>query len=461
MSGEKHVTVSSVEMRRLREAEARLRSLRGDLPEIINAARRDASAEMQRRMAPFEERQRAFQQAISGFSEEIRRQEETTSRRIAEQHRQSRRELDQAIQSVRGETRQLIQEQERRLTGLIAEERAARRQEMEKVHAQIGSILADRQRARNHAHSWVEAVEKLRAFVEGHYRHQDFAPGELDRLTRLLELARGNVTQGLSEAAIGQAQQAYQGLSDLRLELERLEREWEGWRGAALASAEKVLSEARANQKCRALDLQARDAGIEVEVDYWTGGKLSTLESRLQEIAKRLRSERPGLSTAELRALVEGEVPEMRQLLEQLVQEARLRVIGSQMRVNIADLVVESLETKGYELTDNTYEGEDERGRFVAKLKRRDNSEIVVVISPDESEPIKNELQIHSFDDGAFPADRTQRMKEIGQVLGATGLEVGNIREAASRPDPAVRDIDHVRKQTRQAERAQSKPATR
>jgi peroxiredoxin family protein len=267
--------------------------------------------------------------------------------------------------------------------------------------------------------------------------------------------------QGLAEAAIGQAQQAYQGLSDLRLELERLEREWEAWHGTALVNAERVLGEAQANRKCDALDLQAKDTGIDVEVDYWTDGGLSSLEKRAQEIVSRLKAERPSVSTAELRSLAEETIPDMHETLTQLIEEARVRVLGSQMRANIADLVVESLETKGYELTDHTYEGEDKRGGFVAKLKRRDKSEIIVMVSPDEAEPSRNELRIHSFDDGSFPGERVQRVKEIGQILAAAGLDVGSIREVASQADPAVRDIERVRKQTRAAERSRSKPAAR
>jgi hypothetical protein len=461
MSGEKHVTVATSELARLRAAESRLRSLREDLPEVLRAMQRDAAEEIQRRIAPLEERQRAFRQAVKDLSEEISRHEEETAQRIEAQHRQTRRELDEAIRSMRGETRQLLQEQDRRLTGLITAEREARQREMAKVQSemermqsQIGDLVAAKKHAEQRAASWIKNAEAIRAFIEGHYRHQEFAPGELERLSEKLRQASRNFADHLPEVAVSGAQTAYQELSDLRVRLEAVESEWESCRGIALASAEKVLAEARANRQCRALDLQAKVAGMDVEVDYWTEGKLSALEEKAGAFVNRLKSARPGLSTLELRELVDKQFPGMRKELEQLIEEARIKVIASQVRANIADLVVQSLESKGYAVTEHTYEGNDMRGGFAAKLASRDNSEIVVLVSPDENDPGKNNLQIHSFDNGAYPAERAERASEIGEVLSAAGLEVGHIQEAALQPNPVVRDIKRIRERPRQVPQA-------
>ncbi|MCL0087099.1 hypothetical protein M1N65_03435 [Thermodesulfovibrionales bacterium] len=58
MSGEKrtYVSVPADELRRLRERESRLRRLQSDLPERLEAIRRQAGQEMASRLAPVERR---------------------------------------------------------------------------------------------------------------------------------------------------------------------------------------------------------------------------------------------------------------------------------------------------------------------------------------------------------------------------------------------------------------------
>lgn len=58
MSGAKrtYVSVEDRELRRLREQESRLRQVQQDLPDRINAVRRQAQQDMQNRMRPLEDR---------------------------------------------------------------------------------------------------------------------------------------------------------------------------------------------------------------------------------------------------------------------------------------------------------------------------------------------------------------------------------------------------------------------
>lgn len=437
MSGRKSVTISEREYQRLLEDRNRLRQLQSNLPEIVEAVRWETSEELRRRLEPVERRQRELLQTLQGVAAEVREFEEQTIRRME-------RQMHAAITSVRQE----IADQARRFNEMIEEERRTRQQQIRHLQEQVDSIVANQRRREELARVWIEAAEVMRDFIAGNYRHQQFAPGALERLERDIRQARENVQQGVPEAALAQAQAVYRDLSDLRLELERLEREWNLWRAAALESAREVLSLAHRNRRCKAVGLNAQEIDVEVEVDWWTDGRLSALEHEVQQIIARIQDDASPMHTEQLREIAEHTMPSFQERLEEVVREARLAVLGSQLRINVADLVVQALEEQGFALQDATYEGEDMRGGYVAKVRHLDGSEVVVTVTPKEGEPAQNELNIHSYDvDQRSEHELRQRSRELAQALRAKGLQAGEPQTAGdTRPDPALRDLNEVRR---------------
>lgn len=237
-------------------------------------------------------------------------------------------------------------------------------------------------------------------------------------------------------------------MSDLRLELERLETEWRLWRSAALESAQEILTIAHINRSCKAIDPEGKELDLTIEVDWWTGGRLSELEKEVQRLLERLRNEQSPLSLEELRDIVEHTVPTLRQRLEEIIRDARLAVINSQLRINIADLVAQTLEEHGFSVQDATYEGEDMRGSYYVLTRHLDGSEVVVVIAPKEGRPLENELQIHSFDVEQRPeSELRQRARELARALQTRGLQVPELGKIDDRPDPTLRDLGKIRRQ--------------
>lgn len=444
MSGRKRITVTITEREyeRLRARERKLREIQRNLPEVLEEIRRES----RRNLQTLERRQQQFQQALRRIGEDFQELEAETSRRLQEQQRRMR----DAIQNVRQEMRTLLAEQERQFNEIVAQERRRREQQVRHLQEQIDAILADECRKEEMARSWIDAAQVMRDFIEGNYRHQQFKPGELERLERAIRQAQENQAQGVFEAALAQAQQAYHDLSDLRLELERLEYEWNLWRSAAMESAEEILALAQRNRRCKAVDMEGQEMDIEVEVDWWTEGRLSALEEEVNRLTTQIRDETSPPSTDELRRIVEQTVPELRQRLEKIVQDARLAVLGSQLRINIADLVVQALEEQGFSIQDATYEGEDMRGGYFAKVKHLDGSEVVVVVNPKPEQPLENELNIHSYDvDQRSEHELRHRSAELARALRVKGLQVAEPERLPERPDESLRDIKQVRKRLR------------
>ena len=92
------------------------------------------------------------------------------------------------------------------------------------------------------------------------------------------------------------------------------------------------------------------------------------------------------------------------------MEQAKLAILGSQLRAEIADRVVEVLDSLGYTLVnsdDAVYEGDDERNAYVVKVKNIAGDEVVTVISP-EKEFGTNSVSINSFSQTLVDETATQ-----------------------------------------------------
>ena len=291
--------------------------------------------------------------------------------------------------------------------------------------------------------------------IAGRYRHEQFAPGQLSKLQRELGDSRQSLAAGMPEAALATAQSVYNGLSDLRLELEQLEREWETWRGRALASTRELLSEAARNRQVHGLDLQGQPVDMEIEVDWWTDGKLNALQKEVEHEIVRLEESR-NLTTIDLRKVVEERAPALQQKLAEVLAEARLAVISSQLRYSIADLVVQALEDQGFDIDGGVYQGQDMRNGYYAKVLHPDGGEVVVAVTPDARQLGQNLLEINSYDEGMVSEpELLQRTEEINRSLRERNESLQISRpQIAGKPNQDVRDLERVRRsQTRKEKR--------
>jgi hypothetical protein len=448
MSGEKQVTIDSGRYRQLMRNSEQLRTIRSDLPETIMSSLRENSAQLQRRLEPLERRQAQYETALSHVRQEVRDIEVSTARRIAEQQRQFRQELDASIDGLRMETHNLLWEQERKMTNLIDQERQTREREIQNVQGQIDQIHADQHRKGELAITVVDEAQVVYDFINENYRHEQFTPGRLGKLRQSMQTARENINQGTPEAALSIAQIAFRDLTDLRLELEDLELQWQSWQNEALRSASQVLEEARNNRNFEVLDLEGKGTGIEQEADVWTNGKMGALQKEIENTIKTIESTKNYLSTEELQKIAEETTVQHQKKIAELLEEARLAVVSSQLRANIAELAVNALKDQGYILEDNTYVGEDTREGYIAKVKHRDGSEVVVSVDPDVNQPGKNNMNIHAFDEEIHTEhERFQRANELADSMRGHGLEVSNPREVAKEADPSMRDVKTLKKQ--------------
>ena len=336
MSGRKRVTVrvDQDDLNRLRRSETELRRIRSDVPKLFSDVNRD----FQNRLRPLQERQNRFENSVGNLQADVRDLERDTARRLQEQQRtmyqkleKQEKRFDKEIHALAKNTERMIQEERhireeqiRQVSAAIDEESRVRRQQVERVAGEIQQVRDDiqaKEAYRNEvATTWIDAAQTIYDFITANYRHEHFAPNRVADLERSIQQARQNVEQNLPEPAISQAQDAYRQLSDLRLELEQLEQEWQMWLNAALSSSRELFEQAHTNRQCKALDMDGNveqdenGKDVDVEVDFWTNGSLSALEQKLQAQIQQLEQDNT-LTTETFRQIVEQSNPEFQQEL--------------------------------------------------------------------------------------------------------------------------------------------------
>jgi hypothetical protein len=463
MSGKKrtYVSVADDELRRLREAQSRLRDVRRDLPTVLDGVRKEMRKDLDRRLSAVDDRQRRFDTAISGLGDQVRSVERNAQARLAEQGGQLRSEFDRDLTAVRHDVATRLAAQSAAVAQALDAERAARTRDMAEVRGQVqqlaASVHADQAQAEAVARQWLEGAETLRAFIETELHHQRFAPGRLAALTRLLTDALGNGEVGMWQAAAVAAQAAHRDLSELRSTLELRQRAHMALNAQLCGELRMLQERATANAKLPLSEGTEAPADGAAFVDFWTDGQNAATAAEIAELLR--SSEADELDGDALCAALTDDVPRLSARLDELVELATEAEIGSQLRASIADRVVDVLADNGYDVEiDGGYEESDQRRGFLAKADHADGSRVVVTVLPMRDG--RAELALHSFDeDTGDDETRRHRAEALRNQLCTEGLAMPPMVEAGG-PDGRVRDVPSlVKRRAAQQARPDSRPA--
>jgi hypothetical protein len=488
MSGEKrqYVSVEEQELQRLREQESRLRSVQRDLPERLNAVRQEAQREFQQRLAPLEQRARQQEQESQRLRSSLKDLEQNTQKRLKQQREefqsavrdaeyrqqqalqretqrlesamkqgfeQQRSEYLRITQQQRQEYTQLISQQDQKFTRLVAEERQARERGQQILQQQIDLVVSnlgqERERKAKLAGDLLADVEAIWSQIDRDYQHARFAPGKLADLRRGLEMARSNLQAGVTEAAIATTQQTYLDLADLRLELEQKEQEWLLLYNAAWEDLRSLIAEVQANRQCEVeVGSEGEAETFKLEVDYWAKGRLSEYEQQLDALKSQLKAGESTLTTEQVKELCD-KIVGLQPVLGEIVEQAKLTILSSQLRVEIADRVVSVLSDLGYSLenpkSDSVYEGDDQRNAYVVKVKNIAGDEVVTVISP-EQEFGANSVSINTFSQTFVDETATQQnARAIFEALEEEGVQAKGQMECREQAKTEYQDMNAVK----------------
>jgi hypothetical protein len=438
MSGRKRILVDETEWYRLKKQAGRLRDLNKEIPKLITDVRRQTEADLERVFDTLEGRQRIVEQTVTNLSEQTRTLAAETNRRLEEHARRTAETIRANASGLRRETRELLAAQD-----------TALRSEIDRVRGEITGLVDDRSRASEAAGAWLNDARVIRGLISETLPHQRYAPGRLDALDRRLDTAAADVADGRYDAALSLLQGLYHDLTDLRVEVELRDRQW---RVAQTMTIEALVfvRESIDYQAVRPVEDDRGEPlhGVTLDVDHWSRGELSRLRSDVTELEQQVRDEAEPVDLEELRVISETRVPEFESRLAQVVERAGMRQLASQIRVNLADLIAQTLDQEaGYQLIDGTYAGEDQREAFFAKLSHPNGSEIVVDVESAAEDSGATLVRLHSFDhDVQAEADRTARARAINRSLRAQGIPAQDPQTEAEEPEPVVRDFERLKR---------------
>jgi len=187
----------------------------------------------------------------------------------------------------------------------------------------------------------------------------------------------------------------------------------------SLENANALLNNVRKN---RTLEMEEGDSSSKQEVDYWTDGRFSTLEQTVEEQLEQLKTQKEELNFENCEKALDY-LGQFAHEQEQLINEAVERIVSSQVRAEMGDVVVNVLEDQGFSLSNDEvgYTENDQRKSYLFKLENRSGTKVVTVISPSE-ETYENVISINTYDGFHDEAAERLRNREICQALSDSGL---------------------------------------
>jgi hypothetical protein len=429
MSGRKRIQVDESEWYRLQRRARQLREVKRDIPRLFDDVRAQTRADIDRAFSSVEARQRRQHEAIDRLSDRTRHLEADTTRRLREQADRLHQDLRETAGRIEQDTRQQLEQQRREAERAIAAERAERRAETARLAQEIDAFKADRARAEDTVRTWLADARTMADLIEGELPHERYAPGRLDRLRRRIATAEETAANGRFDAALAVAQETFHELSDLRVDIEQRELERCLAQKEAVEALVQVETLAEENRQRPVLGEDAEVvAGYQLDVAHWSEGEYDRVR---QDAARALTLARDPLTgVQELRALREEEAPRLERSLGEAVERAGMRQLTSQMRVNLADVVADTLaEIAFYDLVEEEsgYHDGDQRGAYRARLRHEaSGNEITVEIDQADKDSPQCVIRVLSHDhDITAEAELRDRAEAVYQALREEGVPIG------------------------------------
>ena len=441
MSCRKRIQVDQSDWYRLQQRARQLREVKRDIPRLFADVRARTQADIDRAFSSVAERQHRQQEAVDKLSDRTRDLEADTTRRLREQADRLHQDLRETAGRIEQETRQRLEEQRKETERALAAERAERRAEIAVITREIAEFKQDRARAEATVRTWLADARTMADMVDGELPHDRYAPGRLDRLRRRIATAEETAADGRFDAALAVAQETFHELSDLRVDIEQ--REFERCLAQKEAVEALVQLETLAEENRQRPVVGPDDeviAGYVLDVAHWSEGEYDWVRQDTAQALARARD--PQTDVEDLRGLRDEEAPRLERSLGEAVERAGMRQLTSQMRVNLADVVADTLtEIAFYDLVEKEsgYVDGDPRGKLLALLRNEASSnEITVEIEQADKDSDQCVIRVVSHDhDTTSEAELQDRADAVYQALRERGVPVGLVASApVAEPHP-------------------------
>jgi len=367
-------------------------------------------------------------QALAQVDQAFGQLEVETMHALEQQEADFFSQLDQYQELVETENEHRIAEINDQVHLAINDLAAHHEESLNDLEEKLDRINVDNQTRAQNAQRWIEAAQVMMdAMLEDPMmagRNAEY----LSFCSELIDQAEDNQQSGFQEAALIAAQNAYRELYKARVKLYQLRSQYFVLSNKLIQELELIEQEVNLNQQVQVFDLRGNPLESEIWVDDWVGGKLNLLKEEINSAREILGKTPSTYLVKKIRNLLQHVLPEWHARLSDYVYQARSEVINSQLRMNIALLVIKNLASQGYRLEQSQYTAEDMRLDYRAQLTDSEGSKILVQVEAMGDKPENTELNIFTQDfDKRTPHELKQRSIEIQNSLRKAGLLVGDL----------------------------------
>ena len=320
-----------------------------------------------------------------------------------------------SIANLKEWTSRQVQEQKKEFQ-IFAKQQS---RELSMVKDRLNDLVVRESDRRQYATFFIDGLEEMIKQDEDLLPHDQFAPGQLKKIKQRLATSRNNLNNDQAQAALATAQETMYAYFEWKETVINAERIYEALYSKIDLGFSELLKEVRENR-----NVEVTSGAEYQEVNFWTKGAFGELETKVQAAIKKLESGKEEMNQEQLEKVLE-ELESLSGQKDNLIEEALKRITSSQLRAEMGDLIIDSLNKQGFEFINRGYEGQDQRKTYMIKFRNTAGVEIVAVISPDEAAN-ENTISINTYGDTYHnEEDRLKRFKEIQESLSLAGINVG------------------------------------
>jgi hypothetical protein len=420
------IRVGEAEYLRLREAEEQLRLLeqqKSEAQAFIEKKHRPAFGTINREIR---EREQTFSELASGLDPQLRDLESRTSDLLQRQNAQLLDEMARVEWKAGQESKLQIEQWSQTFEKQLRQHEQQINAYWHSQENRFRSLETRLESMQQDTRQWLEAALAWLEQIPVSYPNLNRFVNEFEGFNESCDQAIQLYEGGAVELAYMQSHQLYTGLSQFR---RRLEADL-----VLTATIQKRLQDKtgefyrrmQAQRVVKAMDSDGQELPDEIDVEYWTQGDYTLCLQEIMQFYSQVSQ--PGLTPDQLQSALDRRLPELEERSLELVTRARLEVLASQVRFNIAQIVTEALETQGFLLEEAHYDQQDYRKTFMATTRNASGNEVVVQIEPEPQYEEGGKLKIESKDAASVTQHELwQRNQEIFRAIQRYGLFISNI----------------------------------
>ena len=428
MSGHKRalVRLNRQEVNRIESLDSKLRQAEQDYQDIRQSLHQERKRYMQEFNQAVDSRQKVFQDVLSDYNHEVialekktgdalRVQAELFTQRMEDQKIEIWNQTDTYFKHHFNNVNTLVEQNNHEIIGYFDE-----------LNQELSSIYSQQDSQYLIAEQGIQTAAGLFQSIHEVYDHNRFFPGLLDQVKDEIDSSINNLNRGLAEAALVQSQGACQQLSNLRFQLEEIIQQNSLGKSVLLEKIHHLSMLLDKNEFVSAVNINGEELEVTLDVDFWTSGGYSRLKNRCNGLVNQLIAEDLDLQAEDYERILKFILPQIENSMHDLISDARLKVILSQIRYNIADTVLGKLEEQGFEVQSANYEERDERHPYELIVKNLEGSQVKVFIESGDS-PGNYCLEIQTKEPDLYTdAELRSRANMILNSLRSAGLQVGS-----------------------------------